>query len=44
MRIAASASVTLCAFSSLMRATFLCPMTAPERMGIAGLVREQYGM
>lgn len=37
-------SIEIARLPGVVRVTFLCPMTALERMGIAGLVREQYGL
>jgi acetamidase/formamidase len=37
-------SIEIARLPGVVRVTFLCPMTNLERMGIAGLVREQYGL
>lgn len=37
-------SIEIARLPGVVRVSFLCPMTVLERMGIAGLVREQYGL
>ncbi|MDO8930839.1 MAG: acetamidase/formamidase family protein, partial [Rhodocyclaceae bacterium] len=37
-------SIEIARLPGVVRVTFLCPLAVLERMGIAGLVREQYGL